>query len=172
MQLSLLILLCFKKPAGLLYSAKLIKRSLLTIVVLNIGSTMSIKLYFNSEDASQIAIGAFAMAMPIAFTQEAWQMAETLPLINLVLLALLSLFFLTHYTYFSLFQSDIKYRVFSYVVRIFLAYFITLIVVGLILLALNKFPIQSEPWLALKRLVIIAMPASLGAIIVDSFDKE
>jgi hypothetical protein len=27
------------------------------------------KLYFNSEDASQIGIGAFAMSMPIAFRQ-------------------------------------------------------------------------------------------------------
>ncbi|MGS2719046.1 DUF2391 family protein [Paraglaciecola aestuariivivens] len=130
------------------------------------------QLYFNSEDASQIAIGAFAMAMPIAFTQEAWKMAETLPIANLILLALLSLFFLTHYTYFSLFQSDIKHRVTSYCVRIFLAYFITLIVVGLILLALNKFPIYDTPLIAIKRLIIIAMPASLGAIIVDSFDKE
>jgi hypothetical protein len=30
----------------------------------------------------------------------------------------------------------------------------------------------TEPMLALKRLIIIAMPASLGAIIVDSLDKE
>lgn len=133
---------------------------------------MSIKLYFNSEDASQIGIGAFAMSMPIAFTQEAWSMAETLPLGNLFLLGVLSLFFLTIYTYFSLFQSDIKQRVASYIIRIILAYLITLFVVFLILIALNKFPLIHEPALAFKRLIIIAMPASLGAIIVDSFDKE
>ncbi|WP_339721086.1 DUF2391 family protein [uncultured Paraglaciecola sp.] len=133
---------------------------------------MSAKLYFNSEDASQIAIGAFAMSMPIAFTQEAWKMAETLPLTNLILLCGLSLFFLTHYTYFSLFQSNIKYRVASYIIRIVLAYLITLVVVCLVLLALDKLPIIEQPEIALKRLVIISMPASLGAIIVDSFDKE
>lgn len=133
---------------------------------------MSLKLYFNSEDASQIAIGAFAMAMPIAFTQEAWTMAETLPLANLILLCGLSLFFLTHYSYFSLFQSNIKHRVMSYIIRIVLAYVITLFVVCLVLLALDKFPIIQQPFIALKRLIIIAMPASLGAIIVDSFDKE
>lgn len=130
------------------------------------------KLYFNIEDGSQIAIGAFAMAMPIAFTQEAWNMAETLPLGNLLLLALLSLFFLTQYAYFSLFQSNIKYRMFAYLIRIGMAYLITLFVVSLVLLALNKFPVMDEPLIALKRLIIIAMPASLGAIIVDGLDKE
>ncbi|WP_158970715.1 DUF2391 family protein [Paraglaciecola sp. L3A3] len=130
------------------------------------------KLYFNLEDISQISIGAFALAMPIAFTQEAWNMAETLPSLNLWLLSVLSLIFLTQYTYFSLFQANIKYRVLGYLVRIALAYSITLFVVALVLLALNKFPIISEPILALKRLIIVAMPASLGAIIVDGMDKE
>jgi hypothetical protein len=30
----------------------------------------------------------------------------------------------------------------------------------------------TEPIIAIKRLIIITMPASMGAIIVDSFDKE
>jgi hypothetical protein len=30
----------------------------------------------------------------------------------------------------------------------------------------------TEPIIAIKRLIIITMPASTGAIIVDSFDKE
>jgi hypothetical protein len=46
------------------------------------------------------------------------------------------------------------------------------LVVGLILFSLNKFPFSEQPLIALKRLIIIAMPASMGAIIVDSFDKE
>lgn len=133
---------------------------------------MSIKLYFNKEDASQIAVGAFAMSMPIAFTQEAWQMAENLPLFNLALLATISLSFLTMYTYYSLFQGNISHRLLGYIVRIIVAYVITLSVVALVLVALDKFPIITDPTLALKRLVIISMPASLGAIIVDSLDKE
>ncbi|MEP1553647.1 DUF2391 family protein [Paraglaciecola sp.] len=130
------------------------------------------KLYFNKEDASQIAVGAFAMSMPIAFTQEAWQMAESLPLFNLGLLAIISLSFLTIYTYYNLFQGNITHRLLGYIVRIVVAYVITLSVVALVLVALDKFPIITDSYLALKRLVIIAMPASLGAIIVDSLDKE
>jgi uncharacterized membrane protein len=131
-----------------------------------------LKLYFNTEDASQIAIGAFALAMPIAFTQEAWNMAITLPWYNLLLLVVLSVFFLSHYAYYSLFQGAVSHRLLGYIIRVALAYFITLFVVILVLVALNKFPLFTEPAIAMKRLIIIAMPASLGAIIVDSLDKE
>ncbi|GAB5382521.1 MAG: DUF2391 family protein [Aliiglaciecola sp.] len=130
------------------------------------------KLYFNYEDACQIAVGAFAMAMPIAFTQEAWRMAESIPLINLTFLFFLSLAFLTLYTYYSLFQGDVERRLASYIVRIIMAYCITLVVVACVLFAIDKLPILAEPLLSLKRLVIVAMPASLGAIIVDGLDKE
>jgi uncharacterized membrane protein len=130
------------------------------------------KLYFNTEDASQIAIGAFAMAMPIAFTQEAWDMALTLPWLNLLLFAVLSICFLSFYAYYSLFQGAVKNRVRSYVVRVGLAYAITLLVVALVLLALDKLPIMDDPMVAFRRLIIVSMPASIGAIIVESFDKE
>jgi len=45
-------------------------------------------------------------------------------------------------------------------------------VVGLVLFALNKLPIIDNPILAFKRIIVITMPASMGAIVVDSFDKE
>jgi len=59
-----------------------------------------------------------------------------------------------------------------FIFRIIIAYLITLIVVALVLTALNQFPITTMPDIAIKRVIIVAMPASLGAIIVDSLDKE
>ncbi|NOI18690.1 DUF2391 domain-containing protein, partial [Vibrio coralliilyticus] len=53
------------------------------------------KYSFNFEDASQIFVGAFALAVPISFSEEAWRLGETLPLQNLFMLFLLSLVFLT-----------------------------------------------------------------------------
>ena len=129
-------------------------------------------LSFNLEDASQVMIGAFTLAVPISFSEEAWRMGETLPALNLSILMSMSLIFLAFYTYQSVFQGNIKNRVFVYVARILIAYGMTALVVGLILFSLNKFPVSEEPLVALKRLIIIAMPASMGAIIVDSFDKE
>lgn len=64
-----------------------------------------------------------------------------------------------------------RYRVGVFLLRIVFAYAIAAVVV-LVLSALGKFPLWSEPGVALKRLVVIAMPASMGAIIVDSLDKE
>jgi len=129
-------------------------------------------LSFNLEDASQVAIGSFALAVPISFSEEAWKLGETLPLTNLLMLFVLSVVFLSFYTYESVFQADIKYRIPVFLIRIVIAYFIAALVVSLVLIALDKFPLLTEPAIALKRLIIITMPASMGAIIVDSFDKE
>jgi uncharacterized membrane protein len=129
-------------------------------------------LSFNVEDASQVAIGAFALAVPISFSEEAWRLGETLPLTNLLLVFVLSVVFLSLFAYESVFQADIKYRIPVFLIRIVITYLITALVVSLILIALDKFPLFTEPAIALKRLILIAMPASMGATIADSFDKE
>lgn len=129
-------------------------------------------LSFNLEDVSQIAIGSFALAVPVSFSEEAWKLGETLPLTNLLLIFVLSVVFLSFYTYESVFQADIKYRIPVFLIRIVIAYCIAALVVSLVLIALDKLPLLTEPAIALKRLIIVTMPASMGAIIVDSFDKE
>lgn len=130
------------------------------------------KLRINTEDIIQIAIGAFALAVPISFTEEAWKMSITLPFFNLLLVFVLSVTFLGIYAYYSVFQKQVSKRYDIFILRIFIAYFISALVVALVLLALNKLPIIDEPIIALKRLILIAMPASMGAIVVDSFNKE
>jgi len=130
------------------------------------------KFSFNFEDASQIFVGAFALAVPISFSEEAWRLGETLPAQNLLLLLTLSVLFLTIYTYGSVFQKDVKTRKLVFVFRIVIAYVMTAFVVALVLFCLNKLPIIDDPITALKRIIVITMPASMGAIVVDSFDKE
>ncbi len=130
------------------------------------------KASINLEDISQIAIGGFALAVPISFSEEAWKLGESLPIINLIFLFTLSLVFLAFYTYQGVFQGKIKNRVAVFMLRMLVAYIITVVIVSLILISINKFPLLSEPIIAIKRLVVISMPASMGAIVVDSFDKE
>jgi len=130
------------------------------------------KLSFNLEDASQVAIGAFALAVPVSFSEEAWRLGETLPFTNLLVVFILSMTFLGFFAYESVFQGNIKYRVPVFLWRIAITYAITAIIVALVLLSLNKFPLLSDTLVAFKRLIVITMPASMGAIIVDSFDKE
>jgi len=131
-----------------------------------------VNLNLNLEDIGQIIIGAFALAVPISFSEEAWRLGETLPWLNLILLFSLSIAFLGLYAYQSVFQANLRHRHAVFILRIILAYLLTLLVVALILLALNKFPLFDDPMTALRRLIVVAMPASMGAIIVDGFDKE
>ena len=84
----------------------------------------------------------------------------------------LSLAFITLFAYQSVFQANIVKRRRAFFLRVIAAYILTLLVVSIVLLALNKLPLITDPILALKRIILIAMPASMGAIIVDSFDKE
>ncbi|MDO6777295.1 MULTISPECIES: DUF2391 family protein [unclassified Shewanella] len=130
------------------------------------------KLNFNMEDASQIFVGAFALAVPISFSEEAWKLGETLPLINVMMLFVLSVVFLGLFTYHSVFQHDVKSRVIVFIFRIVIAYLMAALVVSLVLLCLNKLPLLDDPITSLRRIIIITMPASMGAIVVDSFDKE
>jgi len=129
-------------------------------------------LSFNLEDAGQVTIGAFALAVPISFSEEAWRLGETLPFTNLLMVFVLSILFLGIFAYESVFQGNIKSRVPVFLWRIAIAYTITAFVVALVLFSLNKFPLFTDTLVAFKRLIIISMPASMGAIIVDSFDKE
>ncbi len=132
----------------------------------------NISRHFNLEDASQVLVGAFALAVPISFSEEAWRLGESLPMPNLLMLLSLSVIFLGFFAYQSVFQSRIRHRVSIFIFRVFIAYSIAAIVVALVLLCLDKLPLLSEPLVAVKRIIVITMPASMGAIVVDSFDKE
>lgn len=127
---------------------------------------------FNLEDVGQVAVGSFALAVPIAFSEEAWKLGETLPLMNLSLVFILSIAFLSFFAYESVFQADIKYRIPVFISRIIFAYLIAAVVVSLVLFSLDKFPLLTDTYVAFRRLIVVTMPASMGAIIVDSFDKE
>ena len=128
--------------------------------------------HFNLEDASQVLVGAFALAVPISFSEEAWRLGESLPMANLLMLLSLSLIFLSFFAYQSVFQSHIKNRVSIFIFRVVIAYLIAAVVVALVLFCLDKLPLMNEPLVAIKRVIVITMPASMGAIVVDSFDKE
>ncbi|WP_274884685.1 DUF2391 family protein [Vibrio harveyi] len=128
--------------------------------------------HFNLEDASQVLVGAFALAVPISFSEEAWRLGESLPFINLLMLFSLSVLFLGFFAYQSVFQSNINTRITVFIFRVVIAYFIAAVVVALVLFRINKLPMFTDPIIALKRVIVITMPASMGAIVVDSFDKE
>ena len=62
-------------------------------------------LNFDTEDASPIAIGAFALTVPVSFSEEAWKLGETLPLTNLLLVFVLSVVILGFFAYEAFFKQ-------------------------------------------------------------------
>ena len=126
----------------------------------------------NLEDIMQVVVGASALSVPVAFSEESWNLGRTLPLPNVVLLVVLSLLFINIYSFLSIFQGKVRHRLIAFLSRTFVDYFITLVIVMIVLLALNHMPLIAEPVVAIKRIFILAFPASMGAVVVDSFDKE
>lgn len=128
--------------------------------------------YLNFEDVLQVIVGASALTLPVAFSEESWQLSRTLPTMNIIHIVLVSLLFINMYTFQSIFQGNVKHRIRTFIFRTFFDYSLTLSVVFIILLLINRMPIISEPVIAIKRILILAFPASMGAVVVDSLDKE
>lgn len=126
----------------------------------------------NFEDVIQVIVGASALSVPVAFSEEAWDLGRSLPIANIFLLVALSLLFINLYSIHNIFQGNIRHRLLTYLSRTAIDYVITIFVVCVVLLALNHLPVLTEPVVGLKRIVILAFPASMGAVVVDSFDKE
>lgn len=124
------------------------------------------------HDTIQVLIGASAVAVPIAFTEEAWNMSEDLPVVNLLLIVLLSLGFCALYAFSGIYQSNVRDKVHVFVKRSMLDYGISIVVVFVVLLAINRLPLIDEPMLGLRRIIVVAFPACMGAVIVDGIDKE
>jgi uncharacterized membrane protein len=126
----------------------------------------------NRDDIIQVIIGASALTIPVAFSEEAWNLSKTLPTLNVIILLSLSLLLVSLYSIQGIFSGNINHRIVQFISRTFIVYGITMIVVFLVLFAINRMPIIDEPLIAFKRVVLISFPASLGGVIVDGFDKE
>lgn len=123
---------------------------------------------FKPRDLLQVIIGASVIAVPVAFTEETWKLGETLPLLNVVSLSFISLFFIGIFAYFNFYRFMLKNHVFEFCKRVFFTYFFSLFVVGVLLTIIQKCPWEADYIVALKRVMIVGFPASMGATISDT----
>ncbi len=119
------------------------------------------------RDIMQIVIGSTILALPVAYTEEAWNLGAELPLLNVGLLSLISLVFVALFVYFNFYRFNIKGNVFNYLKRVIATYLISILVVAILLTVIQRCPWESDYLLALKRVVIVAFPASMSATISD-----
>jgi uncharacterized membrane protein len=123
---------------------------------------------FRPRDLMQVIVGASILAVPVAFTEEAWKLGEKLPLENVIILSTLSIIFIALFVYFNFYRFLLKDHYLEYLKRVISIYIFSLLVVGTILTIIEKCPWGVDNILALKRIFIIAFPASMSAAVSDA----
>jgi uncharacterized membrane protein len=108
------------------------------------------------------------LSVPVAFTEETWVLGKELPLANVVGLSLLSLLFLGLFVCYNFYRFNFKGHVFEFIKRVAGIYFISLLVVATLLTLINKCPWSTDHITAIKRILIVAFPASMSAAVSDS----
>ncbi len=94
-------------------------------------------------------------------------LGERLPLGNILLLSLVSITFIASFVYFNFYRTQFRGFEFEFVKRILAIYLLSLLVVGLLLTIIQVTPWDTDPLLAIKRMVIVAFPASMSAAVSD-----
>lgn len=129
-----------------------------------------LKVELRKRDLMQILVGAGLLAIPVAFTEETWQLGRTLPAANVILLGVISLTFIAVYVYFNFYRDLFQGQALNYVKRVLAVYLISLVVVAVLLSLIEQAPWQQDFLLALKRVIIVGFPASMSAAVSDAID--
>jgi len=123
---------------------------------------------FKPRDVMQVIVGASLLSVPIAFTEETWVLGKELPMANVVGLSIVSLLFIGLFVFYNFYRFNFKGHALEFVKRVAGTYIISLLVVALLLTIINKCPWTTDWMTALKRVLIIAFPASMSAAVSDS----
>ncbi len=123
------------------------------------------------SDVAEIVIGSSVLAFPVSVTEEVWTLSEVLPLGRVLHLSIWSVIFIGAFTYHRYFRGQLRDNVGRFVLRVGAVYVVTLASVASLLLALDKLT-TVETVVAVKRVVIVAFPASFAATIVDGMSRD
>lgn len=120
------------------------------------------------KDILQIIVGATILAIPVGLTEETWLLGEQLKMKNVLWLGGISLFFIALFVYFNFYRFNLKGYFFQYIKRVVAIYGLSLLTVGLLLTLIEKCPWGTNDLLAIKRIIITALPASMAATLSDT----
>ena len=73
---------------------------------------------FRPRDLMQVIVGASILAVPVAFTEETWNLGEKLPIGNVLVLSAISILFIALFVYFNFYRYAFKGHVLEYFKRI------------------------------------------------------
>ena len=124
---------------------------------------------FRRRDMAEVAVGACMMAFPIAATEEIWNLGTDLELWRALLFALASVCFLAALIYVLHGHDQFPARRKTFLLRVVGTYGITVAISASLLLGVDQLDLLQDPAIALKRIILVAFPASFAATTVDSF---
>lgn len=123
---------------------------------------------FYPRDMVQVAVGSAILAIPVAFTEEVWNLGVSLPLKNVLLISALSIFFIAIFVYYHSYKNQLKQHLWQYSKRVIVTYVFSMLIVGVLLTIVQIAPWQADWLVAVKRIILVAFPASLSATVVDT----
>ena len=126
---------------------------------------------FGLRDFVEIALGGSIMAFPIAATEEIWNLGAELSLTRVLLFSVASLLVLAALIYALHGHGSDPDRK-ALVQRVFSTYGATLVIAALLLYGLGRIDLVNEPLTGLKRMILVAFPASYAATVVDSLGSK
>jgi len=122
---------------------------------------------FYARDLIQVIIGASLLAIPVGFTQEVWDLGSILPWSNVLGIGLISITFIAIFVYYNFYKDNAKGHWGEYIKRVMVTYLLSLIIVAVLLSLIQVAPWKSDWVLAMKRIILVAFPASMSAAIAD-----
>ena len=125
-----------------------------------------LKVEFHLEDLGQLAVGAFVMALPLAFTEEVWDLGESLSGGRVFAIFVASLVTLGMFVWTLFYQGEGDGYKGHFLKRVLSAYVVTFCVALFLMILVDKAPL-GDIQLALSRTVIVAFPASFSATVID-----
>lgn len=119
------------------------------------------------RDLMQMIVGSSILAIPVGFTEETWNLGQSLPILNVFLIFLVSLLFIGTFVYHNFYRGNLEVHKKEFTKRIISIYLFSFIVVSILLSVIQRAPWSTDLLLALKRVVIVTFPASMSAAVAD-----
>ncbi len=122
---------------------------------------------FRISDVLQVVLGSSLLAIPMVYTSETWSLGINLPLKNVIFLGIISIIFVAVFVYYNFYKHHFKHHFGQFILRTISIYIISFLTVSLLLILIEKAPWATDWLLALKRTIIVAVPASMSAAVAD-----
>jgi len=128
--------------------------------------TGPLKVEFRLDDLGQLLAGACVMALPVALTEEVWDLGEKLSMGRTLIIMAVSILTLAGFIWGLFYGKRINEYIGHFFKRVISAYVVTFLVALLLLFLFDQAHLN-DLRVTLTRAVIVAFPASFAATVMD-----